>query len=212
MKVLPWDSDRKFIITSSPDYTEENFWEMIWENNVKVIVMLCSAGRKEYFPIEKGESCIHGNFTIKNASITSRKSSNERILKVSKEGTEESRSVNHLHFLEWPDLGVPESVDSIGEFMKLVHKRAKEINSTDPELVIHCGAGVGRSGTFLTAYGGYSHFVDLPKDHGLTPKALDFTETVIGFRKQRHPWMVEGKEQYKMAYDTILYLLKKMFS
>ena len=135
-----------------------------------------------------------------------------RIFKLMKK--EETRTVHHFQFTEWPNYGIPGSAGPIADFIQLVHQHAALNSSRSPELVIHCSGGVGRSGTFLAAYGAYSHFLNLAKNPGsvtTTPiEALDLTEIIISFRKQRHPWMVEGLDQYKMAYIIILHLLERL--
>ena len=83
-----------------------------------------------------------------------------------------------------------------------------------PDLVVHCSGGIGRSGTFLTAFHHYSQYMDiLQHKTSLTsspPSPLSLKETVHLMRLQRHPWMVEGNNQYSLAYDTVLYLLKQI--
>ena len=71
--------------------------------------------------------------------------------------------------------------------------------------------GIGRSGTFLTAYGVYSHFKNksILEDEELS-KPICLVETVKNMRLQRHPWMVEGLKQYEMAYNISLHLLLEM--
>ena len=82
-----------------------------------------------------------------------------------------------------------------------------------PDLVVHCSGGIGRSGTFLTAFHHYSQYMDILQ-HKTSPTSapapLSLKETVHFMRLQRHPWMVEGNNQYSLAYDTVLYLLKQI--
>ena len=72
--------------------------------------------------------------------------------------------------------------------------------------MVHCSGGIGRSGTFLTSYGVYTQYLyakEISED-----KPLSLVETVKNLRFQRHPWMVEGAHQYKMAYDILIQMLK----
>ena len=79
--------------------------------------------------------------------------------------------------------------------------------------MIHCSGGIGRSGTFLTAFHHYSQYMDILEKKESIPSGQDKTavslqETVHFMRLQRHPWMVEGEHQYTLAYQTVIYLLK----
>ena len=80
----------------------------------------------------------------------------------------------------------------------------------DPEFVVHCSGGIGRSGTFLTAYGAYCHILQ-NKSNLSEENMISFSlfETVKALRLQRHPWMVEGIEQYQMAYAISNFLKSK---
>ena len=89
-------------------------------------------------------------------------------------------------------------------------KRLKELSEWN---IFDCSGGIGRSGTFLTAYGAYSQFLSASEpdfDQNIKAEPLCLIETVKEFRKQRHPWMVEGSHQYQMAYSIILHLLKEI--
>ena len=235
MKLLPWLPNQNFIATMGPmhpssygsalktDFDENvpentcpDFWRMVWEKNVKVIVMLCQiqdgfTGCSRYFP-EKSKSMIHDEFTVKSLTGDQINDSTiERVFEVTKNGHSESKKVHHYQFLAWPNYGVPGSTGPIGNFLKLVHKKAHDIDAKDPEFVVHCSGGIGRSGTFLTAYGAYSHYLNCLKSDKLDVEPVDITETVIELRKQRHPWMVEGERQYKMCYAIIIDLLKELY-
>lgn len=132
--------------------------------------------------------------------------------------SEEKLSVRHFQFSQWPNYGVPSSVGPIADFIKKVHLVAQEeVKSKEPELVIHCSGGIGRSGTFLTSYSLYSHFLHPPpsaskmdEEASKTTQAIDLTQTVKSLRNQRHPWMVEGLHQYQMAYSIIIHLLRSI--
>ena len=105
-----------------------------------------------------------------------------------------------------------------------------------PDLLVHCSGGIGRSGTFLTAFHHYAQFRDIvegrevlnryfavaSQEEDLGRSLLDkiddkhrqslvsLKETVHFMRLQRHPWMVEGTHQYELAYNIILHLLKQI--
>ena len=193
-----------------------DFWQMIWETNSKLIVMLCEvqsgfSGCSKYFPTEIGENVKHGHFDVKCIEANATDVYIERSFELTsdKEKNIQPRKIEHLQFLKWPNYGVPDAVGPISEFIQLVHKKAQEL-TTDPEFVIHCSGGIGRSGTFLTAYGIYSYYSNITKLDDKEVKPLCLFEIVKSLRHQRHPWMVEGSHQYKMAYDISVHLLNQI--
>ena len=83
----------------------------------------------------------------------------------------------------------------------------------NPNLLVHCSGGIGRSGTFLTAFHHYWYYMDLigkklPFPGVASSGPVSLQETVHFMRLQRHPWMVEGDHQYTLAYDIIIHLLR----
>ena len=83
----------------------------------------------------------------------------------------------------------------------------------NPNLLVHCSGGIGRSGTFLTAFHHYWYYMDLigkkmPFPGAASNAPVSLQETVHFMRLQRHPWMVEGDHQYTLAYDIIIHLLR----
>ena len=93
----------------------------------------------------------------------------------------------------------------------------------EPDLLIHCSGGIGRSGTFLTVFHHYSYFKDMLENKKIPTtkcdtsqsdnkehKAVSLKETVHFMRLQRHPWMVEGDHQYTLAYDITIQLMKNL--
>merc|ERR1712062_102542 len=132
----------------------------------------------------------------------------------------ESKNVTHLQFtawpkghpncpLAWPNYGVPGSAETVSKFIKLVHQEYEQKKSANPELVIHCSGGIGRSGAFLTSYAAYSYFSGLKDDQTPNPESLNLVQIVKSLRQQRHPWMVEGLHQYAMAYQILLNMIKE---
>ena len=64
------------------------------------------------------------------------------------EPEDKSRTVTQLHYTGWPDHGVPDNVMSIISFIRQVRKLFPV--TLDRPLLVHCSAGVGRTGTFIT--------------------------------------------------------------
>lgn len=89
-------------------------------------------------------------------------------------GTDDCALVNHYQFTSWPDYGVP---DSVSPFMTF-HKRIMNFWSTDMgPIVIHCSAGVGRTGTFIA--------MDIALEQVNKEEFVDIAGIVTRLRQQR---------------------------
>ncbi len=112
-----------------------------------------------------------------------------------KTGEEESRMVHQLHYTEWPDFGAPESTEDMSALIRELDIHKKTLNEP---IVVHCSAGIGRTGTFLAI-----HMIlqDLNTSKR-PPTSVDVFSTVLKLREQRQG-MVQSKEQYKFVYATV---------
>ena len=121
----------------------------------------------------------------------------------------ETLYVNHLNFTKWPNYGVVDNVSIISDFVKTV----SDCHQDDSPLVVHCSGGVGRSGTFTAMYNLYrtlrTNDAQKLQEYCGPDGDLELISTVHHLRNVRHPWMVEGVEQYLLAYKTCLQLLKR---
>uniref|UniRef100_A0A8B9UNQ9 protein-tyrosine-phosphatase n=1 Tax=Anas zonorhyncha TaxID=75864 RepID=A0A8B9UNQ9_9AVES len=148
-----YTSQQEFIATQGPlKKTIEDFWRLVWEQNVCNIIMLTVCmenGRvlcdhywpSESAPVSYGQVRVH---------LLAQSSSDEWTMREFKlwHGLRAERHVSHLHYTAWPDHGIPESTTSIMTFRELVRERIQSAKDAGPTLV-HCSAGVGRSGTFI---------------------------------------------------------------
>lgn len=117
--------------------------------------------------------------------------------------TSEIREVIHYQHVEWPDHGLPQSTDS---FLKLI----SQIEPTEQKgpIVVHCSAGIGRSGTFCTVHSIIHHmYVYLEKNGSFPP--INIVSTVLNMRKQRKG-MVQTGEQYVFCYFAIYQAYKNL--
>ena len=83
--------------------------------------------------------------------------------------------VTHFHYTGWPDHGVPSNAMSLVHFCR--HVRKLHPISNNAPLVVHCSAGVGRTGTFIV--------LDMVMQEMLTEKAIDVCGCVRKLRSQR---------------------------
>ncbi|XP_067881758.1 tyrosine-protein phosphatase non-receptor type 18-like [Heterodontus francisci] len=143
------DGERYYIATQGPlGPTVVDFWRMIWEFSVKVIVMACrevELGKKKcerYWAAEGTE--VFGPFTITNVTEeTLRKEVTIRTLSVSLLDDAETRSVSQFQYTAWPDHGIPQEFDCLLEMITLLHQRQGQLRAP---ICVHCSAGCGRTG------------------------------------------------------------------
>ncbi|XP_038205061.1 tyrosine-protein phosphatase non-receptor type 20 isoform X3 [Arvicola amphibius] len=140
-----------YIATQGPlPETIEDFWQMVMENNCNVIAMITREIEggvikcQSYWPISLKEplELKHLSILLENCQIT--QYFIIRIFQIVKKSTGTSRCVKHLQFTKWPDHGTPASADFFIKYVRYVRKS----HITGP-LVVHCSAGVGRTGVFI---------------------------------------------------------------
>ena len=107
---------------------------------------------------------------------------------VSREGDPDKRSITHYHYTHWPDFGSPPT----HSLVELVRR----VGASKPEkpMVLHCSAGLGRSGVFATVHSSLECHMD--KRH------VDVKRTVEGLRRNREG-MVQTQEQYRFCFQAI---------
>uniref|UniRef100_A0AAY4C634 protein-tyrosine-phosphatase n=1 Tax=Denticeps clupeoides TaxID=299321 RepID=A0AAY4C634_9TELE len=147
-----YNSKKEFIAAQGPlPSTVNEFWRMIWEKNVHTLVMLTRCNEQgrvkceEYWP---SESKHYGNLTVTTSSEIPLDDWTIRDFDVRNVKTAETRCIRHFHFTAWPDHGVPETTELLINFRHLVREHMDQFSRHSPT-VVHCSAGVGRTGTFI---------------------------------------------------------------
>ena len=144
------NSPREFIVTQGPLHsTRDDFWRMCWETNSRGIVMLTRCvekGREKcdhYWPYDT-QPVYYGDIqvTILNESHFQDWNISEfRMMR-----GDSVRKIKHFHFTTWPDFGVPEPPQTLVRFVRAYRQH---LTPDQTPVVVHCSAGVGRSGTFI---------------------------------------------------------------
>uniref|UniRef100_A0A673YZI3 Receptor-type tyrosine-protein phosphatase epsilon n=1 Tax=Salmo trutta TaxID=8032 RepID=A0A673YZI3_SALTR len=190
----------KLIAAQGPIHdTVADFWRMIWEQKTATIVMLTNLKeRKEdkcyqYWP---DQGCwMYGNVRVAVEDFTVLVDYTIRKFCVQYQGNDGPRAprlVTQLHFTSWPDFGVPFSPIGMLKFLKKV----KTVNpSYAGPIVVHCSAGVGRTGTFIVIDG----MIDMMH----VEKRLDVFGFVTRIREQRSQ-LVQTDMQYSFIYHALL--------
>ncbi|XP_010215139.1 PREDICTED: tyrosine-protein phosphatase non-receptor type 22 [Tinamus guttatus] len=196
---------RAYIATQGPlSTTVVDFWRMIWEYEVLIVVMACmefEMGKKkcERYWAEVGDCSLQcGPFSI---ACEAEDKKNEYVIRTLKVAlNEEIRTIYHFHYKNWPDHDVPSSIDPILELICEI--RCYQPDDNVP-VCIHCSAGCGRTGVICAI----DYTQKLLKD-GIVPVNFSIFSLIQEMRTQR-PSIVQTKEQYELVYDAVIELLKR---
>ncbi|XP_072095502.1 receptor-type tyrosine-protein phosphatase epsilon isoform X3 [Mobula birostris] len=188
----------KFIAAQGPkEETVADYWRMIWEQKSATIVMLTNVKEKKeekcykYWPdqglwtygairVSVEDVTVLVDYTIRKFTIQNTT------------GNKAPRLVTQLHFTSWPDFGVPFAPIGMLKFLKKV----KALNpSYSGPIVVHCSAGVGRTGTFIV--------IDAMIDMMDAEQKVDVFGFVARIRNQR-PQLVQTDMQYSFIYQALL--------
>ncbi|XP_076837330.1 receptor-type tyrosine-protein phosphatase S isoform X2 [Brachyhypopomus gauderio] len=190
---------RAYIATQGPlAETTEDFWRMLWEHNSTIVVMLTKLremGREkchQYWPAER--SARYQYFVVDPMAEYNMPQYILREFKVTDARDGQSRTVRQFQFTDWPEQGVPKSGEGFIDFIGQVHKTKEQFGQDGP-ITVHCSAGVGRTGVFITL----SIVLERMRYEG----AVDIFQTVKMLRTQR-PAMVQTEEEYQFCYQAAL--------
>nr|XP_045004514.1 receptor-type tyrosine-protein phosphatase delta isoform X33 [Jaculus jaculus] len=200
---------KAYIATQGPlAETTEDFWRMLWEHNSTIVVMLTKLremGREkchQYWPAER--SARYQYFVVDPMAEYNMPQYILREFKVTDARDGQSRTVRQFQFTDWPEQGVPKSGEGFIDFIGQVHKTKEQFGQDGP-ISVHCSAGVGRTGVFITL----SIVLERMRYEGV----VDIFQTVKMLRTQR-PAMVQtelptasirlqGEGSCPVSYPTI---------
>ncbi|MBN3316792.1 PTPRQ phosphatase, partial [Atractosteus spatula] len=190
----------EFIATQGPlPGTVADFWRMIWETRTRTIAMLTQCFEKgrirchQYWPEDNKPVTVFGDIVITKLAEDVHPDWTIRVLKVERHG--DYMVVNHFNFTSWPEHGVPESSTALIQFVKFIRANRAHDNTT---IVVHCSAGVGRTGVFIAL----DHLIQHVRDHDF----VDIYGLVAELRSERM-CMVQNLAQYMFLHQCTLDLL-----
>lgn len=187
--------------------TLSDFWRMIWECDVSVIIMACNeheSGKLKcecYWPEQSDTSQQYGIIEVTLVKI--RQICPDFLVRKFCLRTVEDRQeriVCQFHYTTWPDHGVPDSVQPILELVRLV----RDVQSSeDRPILVHCSAGCGRTGTIC----GIDFVFGLLR-RGKLDQSFSLHQVITDMRLQRVA-MVQTLDQYILCHRAVAALFKQ---
>jgi cadherin 5 type 2 (VE-cadherin) len=195
-----FNSPREFIVTQGPLHsTRDDFWRSCWETNSRAIVMLTRCvekGREKcdhYWPYDT-QPVFYGDIQVTILNESHFPDWNVSEFRMMRGDT--VRTIRHFHFTTWPDFGVPEPPQTLVRFVRAFRER---VTPEQRPVVVHCSAGVGRSGTFIA--------LDRILQSIRKYDVVDIFGIVYEMRKER-VWMVQTEQQYICIHQCLLTVLE----
>uniref|UniRef100_F7EZU4 Tyrosine-protein phosphatase non-receptor type n=1 Tax=Monodelphis domestica TaxID=13616 RepID=F7EZU4_MONDO len=204
--VMVEEAQRSYILTQGPlPNTCSHFWLMVWQQDSKAVIMLNRLVEKDsikcsqYWPSSQGESLLFEEMGISVHMMGEDVGPYHtvRYLSLQNTMTGEARAISHFHYNNWPDFGVPESPASFLSFLFMVRESGCLSYERGPA-VVHCSAGIGRSGTFA--------LIDTclvlmeKKEH---PFSLNIRKVLVSLRKYRMG-LIQTPEQLRFSYVAVI--------
>uniref|UniRef100_A0A1I8BYV2 Tyrosine-protein phosphatase domain-containing protein n=1 Tax=Meloidogyne hapla TaxID=6305 RepID=A0A1I8BYV2_MELHA len=216
------DEKHAYIATQAPlPNTFGDFWLMVWQEKCYLLIAItnmveCGLRKcDQYWPEEIGAKILTENFCIKLIAERSNSVFTHRVIEIKnnlienkneEKEEENTRTIHQLHFMDWPDKGVPDTPFPLLHFVNYVadlHCSSQTqvlLNSscsTSP-IVVHCSAGIGRSGSFI--------LVDSLRRHLLCCDRIDVGGQLKRMRKQRVQ-LVQTLEQFIFCHEVLKHLV-----
>uniref|UniRef100_A0A8C5L5T5 Tyrosine-protein phosphatase non-receptor type n=1 Tax=Jaculus jaculus TaxID=51337 RepID=A0A8C5L5T5_JACJA len=176
--------------------TVNDFWRMVFQENSRVIVMATKEverGRSKCVKYWPEESALK-EYGVMRVRHVKESAAQLKLSKVGQGNTE--RTVWQYHFQTWPDHGVPGDPQGVLDFLEEVRRKQESIVGAGP-VVVHCSAGIGRTGTFIVI----DILIDIIREKGVDCD-IDVAKTIQMVRSQRSG-MVQTEAQYRFIYVAV---------
>ncbi|XP_018496662.1 tyrosine-protein phosphatase non-receptor type 2 [Galendromus occidentalis] len=203
---------REYILTQGPlPETLSQFWLMVWEQNTKGIVMLNKLIEKNLLKCHKywpDKDNLEMNFesvalAVSFVSESAKDSYICRTFRLVDGETGNGREVFQFHYMNWPDFGVPQSPDDFLDFLSDV-RRSGCLESHCGPAIVHCSAGIGRSGTFCLV----DSILQMIEHNHLHESEINLREVLLEMRRYRMS-LVQAPEQLRFSYLAIIEALRR---
>ncbi|ESO04681.1 hypothetical protein HELRODRAFT_191688 [Helobdella robusta] len=177
-----------------------DFWGMIWQEQCRRVVMVTNLVERstikchQYWPDKLNSTRVYGDIAVRLTDVIKLTYFTVRSLDV-RRGSE-TRSVKQFHFTAWPDQKVPEKLAQVVTFRNKI--RSHDVTHGGV-IVVHCSAGIGRSGAFIAMDRLLDEMEDGEEVVGVGERMVDVMKTTTMLRMQRC-----NMEQYIFLYQAVL--------
>jgi len=179
---------------------------MLWENNINIVVMLTKfiedgkIKAAEYLPSMDEDPKKYGQFHVEVLSEEKVNRDQFIVRKFILKKASERRTLTQFHFVSWPDHGVPPE----GELLDLILQvnKLEDQNSGKVPTLVHCSAGIGRTGTYIIINSVLELITEAMKEEKKVPPTLNLMKNVHALRGMRSG-MVNHIDQYLYCYQAI---------
>lgn len=200
-------ANRQYILTQGPlENTVGHFWLMIWEQNSSAILMLNKIIEKkqikchQYWPDNIGSEHLMTfndvGLSLEYLKSESYKNFSIRTFRLTDTESAKTRDVIQFHYTTWPDFYVPDSPLAFLHFLKRV-RDSGALNTDSGPAVVHCSAGIGRSGTFCLVD---SCLVMVDKEG---ENKINVTDLLLELRQSRMG-LIQTADQLYFSYQAII--------
>uniref|UniRef100_A0AC34G1I6 Protein tyrosine phosphatase n=1 Tax=Panagrolaimus sp. ES5 TaxID=591445 RepID=A0AC34G1I6_9BILA len=212
------EGKKMFIGSQGPTHDSmKDFWIMLLQEKVEKVIMLCGIfeesmknGQKQMLEKSAKYWPVGENFDFKEFQVHFKSSVQKdyidgevheyvvtTILEIIESSSKKPlQTVHHIHHRSWPDHGIPILVAPIVDIFKNHVEKSLE---TQKPVVVHCSAGIGRTGCFIAAY----YCMDLFKKDALQ----SVSETVVQLRRMRAR-LVQRASQYLFIHLLLIELIE----
>lgn len=199
-----------YIATQGPlSGTIDDFWQMVFEHKSPAVLMLTNAVERgiskccQYFPLKPGEVLVTGSHKVKVISAQQLgKDFICRSLRLKEINSGLTHVVDHYHYFAWPDHGTPEETEGIRQLCSTLDP----IRDSSRPFVVHCSAGIGRTGTFCASdisLQRLKSWKKRPVSEDDVCDVMNLAPLVHDLRLMRSG-LVQTLEQYSFCYNTVL--------
>eukprot|EP00667_Euglena_gracilis_P010909 EG_transcript_11123 len=209
------------------EHTLGHWWHMVWQSETTLILMLAKLVEKgcvkadRYWPKKEGTTAKFGGYAVRmveESPVPGHDEITRRVLQVqSPEG--QSRTVTQYQYSGWPDHGVPADSHGFVQLLELTdaHLAAPAAAAGEADagaegpavgaggpgpVLVHCSAGVGRTGVFITAHVVLTRLALHLRTGTAEPFQYNLVQTVCQLRWGRSH-LIQTLDQYAFCYSVI---------